>query len=84
MANPFELPKNVALEWRKFVGTPAFEIGIQYLRRTRSTGTGSGDMEIVKGAHQWKGYQEALDDLVAVLTALPTKDAPTEEPPLGG
>lgn len=77
-----ELPKAVVLEWRKFMGTPAGQAGIDWLRHNRRIADGKTDMEIVRAATEWKGYMAALEDVQDVLTALPKKPAEIDEPGL--
>lgn len=76
------LPKEVIMEWRKFAGTSAFQLGIDWLRHNRVTEAGDGDMQLVKAAAKWKGYMEALDDVQDTLTSLPKKVVDIDEPGL--
>lgn len=67
------------------MATPEFQEGALHLRLIHAPKESEhSDMAIVRGAHQWKGYQKALSDLEDILTALPTAEKPTEDPPLGG
>lgn len=77
-----ELPKEIAIAWRKFLGTTEGQYGIDWLRRNSPKAGGSTATEVVESAFRWQGYQEALDDVEDRLTAIPVQVKSLDEPPL--
>lgn len=76
------LPTKIAVAWRKFLGTPEGQFGIDWLRRNSRQDSAESDLQIVRAAAKWSGYQAALDDLEDRLTKIPAQDQSLEEPPL--
>ncbi len=71
------------MEWRKFMGTPAAQVGIDFLRHNHAPRCdGKTDVELLRNALGWGAYQQALKDIEDVLTELPKKEVSLEEPPL--
>lgn len=77
-----ELPKEVAITWRKHLGTTYGQLGIDWLRRNYSRTDGETDLQMVRNAARFEGYMRALDDIEDTLTALPQKLQTIDEPPL--
>lgn len=77
-----ELPKEVALAWRKHLGTTHGQFGIDWLRRNSPRAGGDTATAVVEAAFKWQGYQEALDDIEDRLTALPVVVQSLDEPTL--
>lgn len=77
-----ELPKETILAWRRFLGTDHGQNGVDWLRRNYRRATGETDMQMIRNAAKWEGYQDALDDILQRLTHIPTPDKPLDEEPL--
>lgn len=77
-----ELPREVAVSWRKFLGTAHGQFGIDWLRQNGPRAGGKTATEVVESAFTWTGYQTALNDLEDRLTALPVQVKSLDEPPL--
>lgn len=77
------VPKNVALAWRKFLGSNEGQYGIDFLRRfhfPRASGKHEG--ELIKGALTFEGYMDCLSDIENLLTDIPVAPKSLDEPPL--
>lgn len=78
-----ELPKEIAVAWRKFLGTKEGQFGIDWLRQRNTRILGETDLQIVGSARKLQGYLEALSDVEDELTRLPVAQRSLEEAPLG-
>ena len=76
------LDKKTIAAWREFVGTPAFERGLDYLRHNEAPKCEGTDAELVKSAVGWAAYMKALKDVEEVLTYIPEQIKSAEEPGL--
>ena len=78
-----ELSKETIMVWRQLTTKTAFFDGINYLRRECAPKrTGTDIASLIEHTHKWGGYQEALDDLVDVLTNIPKAEKSIDEPNL--
>lgn len=77
-----DLPKDVAISWRKFLGTPHGQFGIDWLRRHGPRAGGATPTEVVENAFKFTGFQEALDAVEDDLTNIPVAQKSLDEPPL--
>jgi hypothetical protein len=77
-----ELPNKVAVAWRKFLGTSEGQFGIDWLRRNSRHEPAETDLQMVRSAAKWIGYQTALDEIEDRLTKIATKEESLDEPPL--
>ena len=77
------LSKDVTQAWRRHIGSPQGQFGIDWLRQNRApSATGASSAEMLEAALRWRGYMDALNDIEDILTE--TKQAPVslEGPPL--
>jgi hypothetical protein len=78
-----ELSKDTIMVWRQFTTKEAFHDGINYLRRECAPKRVGNDVPaMIEHAAKWSAYQEALDDLVDVLTNIPKAEKSIDEPNL--
>lgn len=76
-----ELDRKTIIAWRNFAASPAFQLGIDWLRHNKApTATGSNEVELLKSALSWGAYMKALEDVQDVLTALPEQRESSDEP----
>lgn len=75
-----ELPKEIAVAWRKFLGTNEGQFGLDWMRRNFPRVSGETDAHLVKAAGKLEGYMEALDGIEDRLTELPAKPQSLDEP----
>jgi hypothetical protein len=77
-----ELPKEVAVAWRKFLGSKEGQFGVDWLRRKGPAVGGSTPTEMLESAIKFAGFHEALDDIEDRLTEIPQKVQSLDEPAL--
>ena len=76
-----ELDRKTIIAWRSFAASPAFQLGLDWLRHNKAPATtGSNEIELLKSALSWGAYMKAIDDVQDVLTVLPTPAESTDEP----
>lgn len=82
MSFNMELPKEISVAWRKFLGSREGQFGLDWLRRNCRRADGDTDMQMIRNAARWEGYQTAIDDIEDRLTAIKQIQQSLEEAPL--
>lgn len=82
MSYNVDLPKEVAVAWRKFLGTSEGRFGVEWLRQNARMGDGETDIQLVRDAAIFKGYMNALADIEDRLTVIKQAPQSLEEAPL--
>lgn len=75
-----DLPKEVAVAWRKFLGTKEGQFGVDWMRRKGPRVGGTTVPEMLESSIKFAGFHEALDSIEDDLTEIPQKAQSLDEP----